>query len=40
MSLLLEAEGPIFERHPDKFECSILPRDKAAEDLISANTVS
>jgi len=24
--------------HPDKFECSILPRDKAAEDLILANT--
>ncbi|KAF8504863.1 cytochrome P450 [Russula emetica] len=23
--------------HPEKFECSILPRDKVAEDLISAN---
>ena len=26
--------------HPDKFECSILPRDKAAEDLISSNALS
>ena len=38
----LKAEGRIFlfffGRHPRKFECSILPRDKAAEDLLSANT--
>jgi len=26
--------------HPDKFECSILPRDKVAEDLILANMLS
>ncbi|KAI0278781.1 cytochrome P450 [Russula aff. rugulosa BPL654] len=26
--------------HPDKFECSILPRDKVAEDLISSNALS
>jgi cytochrome P450 len=26
--------------HPEKFACSIFPRDNAAEDLISANTVS
>lgn len=26
--------------HPEKFECSILPRDKVAKDLISANTLS
>ncbi|KAH9987409.1 cytochrome P450 [Russula vinacea] len=26
--------------HPAKFACSIVPRDKVAEDLISANTVS
>ncbi|KAN0109877.1 cytochrome P450 [Russula decolorans] len=26
--------------HPDKFECSILPRDNVAEDLILANTLS
>jgi len=25
--------------HPDKFECSILPRDKVAEDLISSNAL-
>jgi len=25
---------------PEKFECSILPRDKVAEDLILANTLS
>ena len=27
-------------RHPQKFECSILPRDKVAEDLISTNALS
>ncbi|KAH9971621.1 cytochrome P450 [Russula compacta] len=26
--------------HPEKFECSITPRDKLAEDLIAANTLS
>jgi len=26
--------------HPDKFECSILPRDKVADDLISSNVLS
>ncbi|KAI0278789.1 CyP450 monooxygenase [Russula aff. rugulosa BPL654] len=26
--------------HPEKFECSILPRDKVAEDLILANSLS
>ena len=28
-----------FSRHPGEFECSILPRDKVAEGLISANTL-
>ncbi|KAI0278775.1 cytochrome P450 [Russula aff. rugulosa BPL654] len=26
--------------HPEKFECSILPRDKVAEDLVSAASLS
>jgi len=26
--------------HPEKFECSVLPRDKVAEDLISVNALS
>jgi len=26
--------------HPEKFECSIVPRDKVADDLISANALS
>ena len=29
-----------FSRHPEEFECSILPRDKAAEDLVSAAGLS
>ncbi|KAN0109867.1 cytochrome P450 [Russula decolorans] len=39
----VEATGFVLRRlfvHPDKFECSILPRDKAAEDLILPNTLS
>jgi hypothetical protein len=28
-----------FSRRPEKFECSILPRDKVAEDLVSANAL-
>jgi hypothetical protein len=29
-----------FSRRPEEFECSILPRDKVAEDLISVNALS
>ena len=30
----------LFSRHPEKFECSILPRDEVAEDLVSAASLS
>jgi hypothetical protein len=36
---LLELKLTPISRHPEKFECSILPRDKAANDLILANTL-